>query len=54
MFPKEATVRVLYRADDSGIIDEEMAAAIVGEVDGRSSLVWVDGDGFRVTPTREP
>lgn len=54
LFPKEATVRVLYRADDSGIIDAEMAAAIVAEVNGRSSLVWVDGDGFRVAPTREP
>jgi hypothetical protein len=54
MFPKEATVRVMYRADDSGIVDETMAAAIVAEVDSRSSLVWVDSGGFRVAAAREP
>ncbi|HSK07501.1 MAG TPA: hypothetical protein VK990_08290, partial [Acidimicrobiia bacterium] len=54
LFPKEATVRVMYRADDAGVIDEAMAAAIVSEVGGRSSLVWVDDRGFRVAPAREP
>jgi hypothetical protein len=54
LFPKEATVRVMYRADDSGIIDETMAAAIVSEVDSRPSLVWVDDSGFRVAAAREP
>lgn len=54
LFPKEATVRVIYRADDSGIIDETMAAAIVSEVDSRPSLVWVDDSGFRVAAAREP
>jgi hypothetical protein len=54
LFPKEATVRVMYRADDSGMIDEAMAAAIVSEVGGRSSLVWVDDRGFRVAAAREP
>jgi hypothetical protein len=53
LFPNEATVRVLYRADDSGIIDATMAAAIVAEVDGSSSLVWVDDSGFRVAAARE-
>jgi hypothetical protein len=54
LFPKEATVRVLYRADDAGVIDQSMAAAIVSEVGGRSSLIWVDGGGFRVAAAREP
>ncbi|MGH8873600.1 MAG: DUF5671 domain-containing protein [Acidimicrobiia bacterium] len=54
LFPKEATLRVLYRADASGIIDEEMASAIVAGVDGKPSLVWVDDTGFRVAAAREP
>jgi hypothetical protein len=53
-FPKEATTRVLYRADDAGTIDGAMADAIVAAVGTSSSLVWVDGDGFRVGPAREP
>ena len=53
LFPKEATVRVLYRGDDAGMIDEEMASAIVAAVDKRSSLVWVDESGFRLAAARE-
>ena len=53
LFPKEATVRVLYRADEVGVIDETMAEAIVSEVEGRSSLVWVDDGRFRVAAARE-
>ncbi len=51
-FPKEARLRVIYRGDDLGVIDEEMADTIVSEVAHRSSLVWVDGDGFRIAPLR--
>lgn len=54
LFPKEATIQVLYRADDAGVIDDTMAEAIVAEVGGRSTLVWVDGGGFRVATAREP
>jgi hypothetical protein len=54
LFPKEAKVRVLYRNDTAGVVDEEMAAAIVSAVDGASSFVWVDQDGFRVAPARQP
>jgi hypothetical protein len=54
MFPKEAKVRVLYRNDTAGVVDEEMASAIASAVDGASSLVWVDQDGFRVAPARQP
>lgn len=51
-FPKEARLQVIYRADDTGVIDEELARAIVEAVGHRSSLVWVDDDGFRVAPAR--
>ena len=53
LFPDAATVRVLYRRDDAGVIDEEMATAIVAAVDGRSSLIWVDQSGFRLAAARE-
>ena len=53
LFPEGATIRVLHRRDDAGMVDEEMASAIVAAVDGRSSLVWVDESGFRLAPARE-
>lgn len=53
MFPEEASMRVLYRGDDAGIVDDEMASAIVAAIGGVSSLVWVDERGFRVAPARE-
>jgi hypothetical protein len=53
LFPDEAKVRVIYRGDESGVIDDEMATAIVAAVDGRSSLVWVDESGFRLAAARE-
>lgn len=53
IFPKEAKVRILYRGDDAGMIDDEMATAIVAAVDGRSSLVWVDESGFRLASARK-
>ena len=52
MFPKEATVRVMHRGDDIGMIDDELAVEIVEAVGHRSSYVWVDGDGFRIAPAR--
>ena len=51
-FPKEARLRVLIRGDEAGVIDDETAAAIVDEVAGRPSLVWVDEEGIRVAPAR--
>jgi len=51
-FPKEARLRVILRGDETGVIDDETAAAIVDEVAGRPSLVWVDEEGFRVAPAR--
>lgn len=52
MFPKEASVKVVYRGDELGTVDESTAQAIVAAVGHRSSLVWVDEDGFRVAPAR--
>ncbi len=51
-FPSQARLRVIHRGDDSGVIDDEMADAIVTAVANRPSLVWVDADGFRVAPRR--
>jgi hypothetical protein len=53
LFPEEARTRVFYRGDEAGNVDDEMAAAIVAAVANRSSLVWVDEDGFRIAPARE-
>jgi hypothetical protein len=51
-FPKEARLKVIYRGDEVGVIDEAMAAEIVEAVDNHSSLVWVGADGYRVAPAR--
>ncbi len=51
--PDAATMRVLYRGDGIGAIDDEMADEIVTAVGSAPSLVWVEGDGFRVAPSRE-
>jgi len=52
-FPDEARLRVVYRADDAGVIDENTAEEIVAAVGNRDSIVWVDTDGFRVAPLRQ-
>jgi hypothetical protein len=49
-FPEQARLQVIYRGDASGRVDDAMADAIVAEVGNRSSIVWVDEDGFRVAP----
>ena len=51
-FPRQAKLRVIYRDDDAGRIDEEMAEEIAAAVGNRTSFVWVDQDGFRVAPQR--
>ncbi len=50
MFHERAQIHVIYRADDAGRITPEMASEIVAEVGHRSSLVWVDDDGYRIAP----
>ena len=50
--PKQARVRVIYRADGHGVIDDSMADQIVRAIDAKSSIVWIDEDGFRVAPAR--
>lgn len=49
-FSKQARLRIIHRGDDVGLIDEETADAIVAEVANRSSIVWVDDEGFKVAP----
>lgn len=53
LFPKEATTRVIYRADEAAIVTEEMAEAIVAAVATTSSIVWVSDTGFEVAPARD-
>ena len=48
-FPDNANMKVVYRGDQEGLIDESMAEEIVEAVAGVSSIVWVDSDGFRLT-----
>jgi hypothetical protein len=52
LFPKEARTRVIYRGDDAGVIHEQMASEIVEAVGHKSSIVWVDADGFRIASLR--
>lgn len=52
LLPKEASLRVIYRGDDAGRVDEVMASQIVDAVGDSSSLVWVSGTGFEVAPAR--
>ncbi len=52
LFPDNARLEVIYRADDSGAISDEMAESIVEEVGDEASVVWVDDDGYRITRTR--
>jgi hypothetical protein len=52
LFPKEARTKVIYRGDDAGVVTDAMAEEIVAAIDNRDSIVWVDGDGFRVGPAR--
>lgn len=51
-FPDQARVRVVYRGDDLGLIDDEMADRIVAAVNNRPSFVWVDESGFRLAPIK--
>lgn len=51
-FPKAATMKVVYRNDEAGVVTEQMADEIVAAVGHVSSIVWVDGDGFRIAPAR--
>lgn len=53
MFPDGASIRVVYRGDEQGVITEDMAESIVEQVGRQSSIVWVDGDGYRVAPSRD-
>ena len=48
-FPENANMKVVYRGDPDGPIDDDMADEIVAAVANTSSIVWVDADGFRLT-----
>lgn len=48
--PEEARFRLLRRGDGIGVIDVEMAVAIVEAVATAPCFVWVDETGFRLAP----
>jgi hypothetical protein len=50
--PTTARMRVVYRGDALGTVDDAMADDIVEAVGTTSSYVWVDETGFRVAPAR--
>ena len=52
VLPKQANVRILYRADEAGIVDDEMAEDIAAAIGQTSALVWVGAGGFEVAPAR--
>ena len=52
VLPKQANVRILYRADEVGIVDDEMAEDIATAIGQTSALVWVGAGGFEVAPAR--
>ncbi|MGB7860926.1 MAG: DUF5671 domain-containing protein [Acidimicrobiia bacterium] len=52
-FPEAARLRVIYTDDEAAVVSEEMAAEIVEAVGHRSSIVWVEGTGFRIAGARE-
>lgn len=51
-FPKAAKLRIVYRADEAGLVSDAMADEIVAAVANRPALVWVDEDGFRIATAR--
>ena len=52
LVPKAASLRIIYRDDDQGIIDEATAEAILEEVGHRSSIVWVADGGYQIARAR--
>jgi hypothetical protein len=52
VLPKQANLRILYRADEVGIIDDEMAEDIAAAIGQASSLVWVGAGDFEVATAR--
>jgi len=52
VLPKQANLRILYRADEVGIIDNEMAEDIAAAIGQASSLVWVGAGDFEVVTAR--
>ena len=52
LVPKAATLRIVYRGDEDGVIDESMAEEIVTQVGNKSSIVWVEAGAFKVAPAR--
>ena len=52
LLPKQANLRILYRGDEVGMVDDEMAEEIAAAIGQASSLIWVGAGGFEVAPMR--
>jgi hypothetical protein len=50
LLPREASLRVIYRGDGLGAIDDDTANRIVERTRGVDSIVWVSEDSFEVVP----
>ncbi len=48
--PDEASLRIIHRGDEIGVITEEMAAHIAEQTVGFDSIIWVDETGFKSVP----
>jgi hypothetical protein len=48
--PKEASLRIIHRGDEIGMIDDDMAVAIAEETRGFDTIVWVDEDSYKSVP----
>jgi hypothetical protein len=50
LLPREASLRIIFRGDGLGEIDEDTAQRIVERTQGVDSIVWVGADSFEVVP----
>lgn len=48
--PKEASLRIIHRGDEIGVVTDEMATAIAAQTVGYDSIIWIDEDSFKSVP----
>ncbi|HEY5891417.1 MAG TPA: hypothetical protein VIW94_12065, partial [Acidimicrobiia bacterium] len=54
LLPPEGSLRIIFRGDGVGEIDEDTANRIVERTRGVDSIVWVGEDTFEVVPALQP
>lgn len=50
LLPAEARLRIIHRADELGVVDDEVASRIVETTRGIDSIVWVGEHGVETAP----